>query len=457
MFNEFFLESFAPINAYGHGNRDEFHYDNSGIFKVYSPVVIPFLMEGKIDFLNKTWSKIKKITKDDYTFEQALDNLEEGKEIKQVLNNYVEKSLSDPEYFKESLETARRICLNNDRRLTEIFSEEQLPDDPKEKLGKLMGRLCAGFCASAPFYDLEAIVDNDKTRGKKFMWNPVLKAEEEIENIVSKVKRRVQNSNKDPELIYKITDGLRVEQSEMELLDKYEGLGILPGLFSGHLEKNEIRGWDDIRNLLNKIKNEDQITYETIRNISEQVNRPEEDVTFAGYILTSLSKSKLTKDEAIEMIKRTENVNKDAKNEITTAIDSLFGPYLTPGEFIRLKKLTKVLRIAEETNGLIRFYNWLPLVKDDSNIEGRNLIYASVCDTSNQIFAALKENPRMFRKEDDYQNFLKSIKNIKNVDASSAKGRWFLRFIENTDSIIKDGIMKIADREKEKYLTMLLG
>lgn len=93
---------------------------------------------------------------------------------------------------------------------------------------------------------------------------------------------------------------------------------------------------------------------------------------------------------------------------------------------------TDCLSIFADVNARIRFFNWLPLVEGPENFQGRGWTYASVCDTADDLFQLLDQHPELWRQTEfqkAYQELLRP--QLLNLDATSARGRFLLDLIIN--------------------------
>lgn len=102
---------------------------SQGIFKVWSPNVIP-LLEG-------------------------AHSVDEQVEWANKQRNY-------PLSAYECLESWRAFSEVNDRRLQQVFANREVPNDPKEAVAELFMRLDLSFAYAAPFYNIEALVADSR-------------------------------------------------------------------------------------------------------------------------------------------------------------------------------------------------------------------------------------------------------------------------------------------------------
>jgi hypothetical protein len=449
-----FILDLGPFNAFGTRNRDEWKTEGfGGVFKRFAAPVIPFIEKEKVKLLNQIWLEMKPlVVKEELRFEEALHRLKEIKpdqviEAEAIFEDWLERCLFQPLYFQESLERARLQSFAHDKELTEIFFKEELPENIEERIGKLIGRLEAAFCAAAPFYNVEAIVDDFNG----FKWNPVAVAEKKSRELITQIDKIMEKP-----VGAIIFEGMRINLGKRDLLDKYELLQLLPSLIDKY--SKEIRNWQDVARVVKEIERNDKETFSLLWRLSIETNRPVEDILFAGYTLNFIQ-TKLKNREVIsesETLWLLQSINKNHRNK-KEEFFRLMPSVIKKVEWDLLNELEKyaqIIRIAEEMNSLIRFFNWLPLIRSQENFEGRLLTYAAVCDTTNLLIEELKNNQKIWRTPEDRMRFLAGLDELKKVDPTSSKGRWALSFLRSNNSLPQK-VYEIAEEEKIIYLSKL--
>lgn len=332
---------FGRFNSFPSGNReDEFVITREdgtrqGIFKEWAPPILPYLSGRKI----AEWQDLAR---------------------------------KNPAFLEKELRRSWRNSWLIDRDLITRFSKNPLREDPRQKVSQLVNRLKLSFGLMAPFYNLEAIVDDPEWLGIK-----------------------QTNLSKDGSL-----DVVAF---------------ILPSAFQDFVIATE-GNWNGLN-------------WEIIRQLAaEALLRTE----FAGALLLTSYITGVAPEQIIFVA-----------NALQWIPMRVGGKKNDVGQKRAIRELKK---IAEEYNGVqkkdslsvlsamnarIRFFNWLPSIEGPENFKGRNWTYASVCDTANDLFETLDNNPDLWKSDfkETYEKILRP--QIMNLDASSAKGRLLLDLIIN--------------------------
>lgn len=366
--------SFNDISIFSsHVNRVSFFSDDEGDeFSVIRE-------DGRRQGIFKTWAvpaipflDSKSLPLFNQTLSQTT-NLKEDIEsidpLRKVFEKWAETNSDQPGRYFESLERWRTFSQIYDKRLTRYFQEKSLPDDPEERVAELFLRLFVAFQVSSPFYNLEAVVgDVNNSR-----YNP---------------------SSKDKN---GVPSGGSLDVTGMLLPSA------LPALVSaGRLDWNGLN-WDQIRENLSNAESEE---LKTVFRISKELDVSPEDVVFAANVLEWIpvnvggKKGDVKSDDARRMIM----------------------------ESLGASKISSTDGVSRNVNALIRFLNWFPLIKNSKNFECVGWRYAAVCDTSSQLVEEVQRGS--FFEGDFDETFLQTISpQIKNVDATSAKGRLMIQLL----------------------------
>ena len=279
------------------------------------------------------------------------------------------KRLSEkPPKLWQTLERWRGFCQTQDRRLCSIFNSRELPQDNDERVAELYLRLFTAFGFAAPFYNIEAIVG-----GSNDISNPI--------------KRDAET-----------TKGGALDLVAIALPSALENKVKCSTLNWGDLDWNKIHE----ASLMNP-SDPESVTAFKVSNI---LGVPIEDVVFAANVLQYIPTSVGGK--------RGDLPAKDAREVIDTVLTS--------------RKLSKSDTVGRDTNALIRFMNWLPLIKDNNNFQGSGWVYASVCDTTDLLFKSFHVAKPLL---EDFQNIYESelSQQLANLDASSARGRFLIQLL----------------------------
>jgi len=286
---------------------------------------------------------------------------------------------------------------------------------------------------------------------KGFKWNPVKIAEEKLVELAREIDEKTGMT-----IGFIIVEGMRIEKSRKESLDIYELLQILPSFLSPYCERIEkTKSWKEIGRIAGEIKRDEEVSG-LLEKLAAETGRPIEDIIFAAYVILLLQKSKGLEIPPREEARRTlEFINENKKGKMKEFYNLMPLVLETVGwkKLEELGKCVEIFRIAEEINGEIRFFNWLPLIRSQRNFQGELLTYAAVCDTTNKLLEALRNYPKVWRDERSYSEFLEGLNKLKKVEPTSAKGRWCLSIYEQ--EALHPEIYRIAEKKKIDYLLEL--
>lgn len=317
------------------------------------------------------------------------------------IENWRKRLQQNPVLAWEVMEKWRGQTESWDRRLSNIFNERELPQNKTERVAELFWRLKTAFAFAAPFYHIEAMVgDGNDTPGNPFS-----------------------------EDLGRETAGGFLDMAGM----------LLPSAL-GQMVKAERLNWNGLswpeieKDVSSNIDiNKLAITMRVARKAGIKV----EEVLFAANALEWIPVSVGGKKNDLSEVEATKQL-----------LASDLSPKITMGT------------VARDMNGLIRFLNWTPLVKSDINFsDAAWWKYAAVCETSNQIIEELSDGSLIdpAHKEE----FLKVVlPQLKNLDASSARGRFALWMFENgwfgndLAQKIKRSEMKIANEMMRRMAEM---
>lgn len=298
-----------------------------------------------------------------------LDSLNSSSKLKSSFENWTKLNSEQPARFFQSMERWRVFALINDQRLTEHFQNSPLPEEHVEKAAELFLRLMVSFELSAPFYNLEAIVGD------------------------------VHNTYFNPTNRYPETNPTGGSLDVVGMLLP----SALPNLVtSKKLDWNNLT-WEKIKNSLKTSSyDERQIVF----RIAKEIDVSPEDVIFAANALEFIPVNVGGKKGDVSL--------EDAQRMIIESLDR--------------NRITSTNSVARNTNALIRFLNWFPVVKNSDNFKGLGWRYAAVCDTSSQLVDLVQKSDLLKINYSDI--FLNTISpQIAHVDATSAKGRFMLQLL----------------------------
>ena len=345
---------FGRYNAFPSGGReDEFVIiredgTRQGIFKEWAPPVLP-----------------------------ALSGMEK--------DAWCRKASQQPAFLEKELRRAWRNSWLIDQDLVTKFKVNPLPENPARRVAELVRRLKLAFGLMAPFYHLEAMVDDLAWLGIEASENQTTTGELDVASFLlpsalqQYVVATVGNWNdlNWPE-IHRLTTLALSDTSRAGVI---LGLSGLLGVSPAHLV----------------------FAANSLQWIPARVGGKKEDVG---------------EQEAIRGLKEVIERSREEKNP-------------------------NCLSVLANMNARIRFFNWLPLVEGPENFAGRNWAYASVCDTADELFKALDANPELWQPDfrDVYNAKLRP--QVLNLDAASAKGRFLLDLIANERRIAFDFVNQV--------------
>lgn len=311
--------------------------------------------------------------------------------LRSSFKNWKEKNSKHPALFFETLEKWRSFSQIYDKRLTSFFQESKLPSNPDEKVAELFLRLFTAFRFSSSFYNIEAIVGD----GNNTNYNP--------------------------------TSGNTETSPSGGSLDVVGMLlpSALPSLTTSEKLNWNGLSWNSIKDNLNKASSEE---LKVIFRIAKEIDVPMEDVVFAANVL-----------EWIPVNVGGKKGDVDPEIARKMILDSLSANKINSSE-----------SVSRNVNALIRFLNWFPILKNPHNFEGTGWRYAAVCDTSSELVQAVQDGD--FFTDDFAEIFVNKISpQVKNVDATSAKGRLMIqlllegRFKPAVYNAIRDRIKSFSD------------
>lgn len=333
---------FGRFNAFPSGDReDEFVIvredgTKKGIFKEWAPPILPALSGMEVD-------------------------------------EWREKARQRPAFLEKELRRAWRNSWLIDRDLVVKFSSSPLPENPRQRVTELVKRLKLAFGLMAPFYHLEAMVDDLGWLNLDDSGSQATTGELDVAAFLlpSALQQYVVTTTGNwnrlnwPEIHRLSTMALADVPHAGILL----GLSGLLGVSPAHLI----------------------FAANVLQWIPARVGGKKGDV--------GEHKAIAELEEVIEKSRETKHPN--------------------------------CLSVLADMNARIRFFNWLPLIEGPENFAGRNWTYASVCDTADELFRALDAHPKLWQSDfrDVYTEKLRL--QVLNLDAASAKGRFLLDLIVN--------------------------
>jgi hypothetical protein len=358
---------FGRFNAFPSGNReDEFVIvredgTKKGIFKEWAPPILPELSGMEID-------------------------------------KWREKARCSPAFLEKELRRAWRNSWLLDRELAVRFSSNPLPEDPQRRVMELVKRLKLAFGLMAPFYHLEAIVDDPGWLGLDDSANQATTGDLDVVAFLlpSAFQRYVVASNGN----WNGLDWSEIRRLSAMALNSVPHAGILLGLAG-------LFGAPPLHLLF---------AANALQWIPARVGGKKEDV---------------------------------GEHE---AIRELRGVIERSREIKRLSCIS----VLADMNARIRFFNWLPLVEGPENFVGRNWTYASVCDTTDELFKTLDAHLELWRSDFRDIYIAKLRPQVLNLDAASAKGRFLLDLIVNERKLTFD-LIDQAKRHRYKRSTRLIS
>ena len=294
-------------------------------------------------------------------------------DLKACASEWYEKTKDNPNYLRQTLERWRTFSETQDRKLIEIFSQRELPTEKEERIAELYWRLKIAFGYAAPFYHLEAMIaDSEQTP-----FNPIPTMKNGVKNVGGSLD------------VIGITLPSTFSTEVIASSDGWNGLN-----------------WQKIQEMTSDL---DEQKMSIALRISRVTGTSLEDIIFAANVLERMpvsvggKKGDLSQTEAIKITEET--------------LD-------------QIKTKDSIVKVAGDMNALIRFLNWFPLIKSEENFSlGTGWRYAAVCDTTNALLNELSDGTSFLEGFSDI--FVDSLlPQIRQLDATSAKGRFQIQLIE---------------------------
>ncbi|PIR55716.1 MAG: hypothetical protein COU73_04610 [Parcubacteria group bacterium CG10_big_fil_rev_8_21_14_0_10_46_32] len=373
--------------AYHTNKSDEFVIEREdgepqGIFKVWAVPVIPFLDASRIDLLVGLWPEVIRRSPS-IGFDAALTAMEKDgdqnivsrvQEARGIMRRWQDRCVCKPERLARSLERARLYSWITDQQLARRYAAESLSDDLPQRITQLVNRLYLAFGLMNPFYHLEVLVDNP-------VWLCGTEFQEDAAGLAG-----------------------RLDAAAL----------LLPAVFRDFVFAEELNwnglSWSALKGQTRDIFSSDPVRKKILINLARLTGAPPHHVLFAANALEWIPMRGGGK-------KRDEVVSRHELIQLSTVLakaETCHG---------------NVVSVLAETNALIRFMNWLPLIEGDENFAGQQWTYSSVCDTASQLFQTLYDNPGVWRPE--FTEVFMSViaPQLQHLDAQSAKGRLLLQLI----------------------------
>ncbi len=291
----------------------------------------------------------------------------------ETVKKWEDKISTNPVLAWETMERFRATTESYDRRLLKVFSERQLPKSKVERVSELFWRLKTAFAFAAPFYHIEAMVgDGNSTPGNPFSETDEFGGSGGFLDMAGML------------LPSALGEMVRAEKLDWKNLD-----------------------WKGVEDMV--VSNTDLDKMAILMRVARAAGIKAEEVLFAA--------------NALEWIPVSVGGKKDDLEETEAEAQLL---KFSTGH----SKLT-LGTVARDMNGLVRFMNWTPLVKDGVNFsEAAWWKYAAACETSNQIIEELSDGSLISSEQrDEFVNLV--LPQLKNLDASSARGRFALWMFDN--------------------------
>jgi len=331
-----------------------------GIFKTWAVPVMPFLEANKLDELSKGVKDTN-----DMGFWEAI-----GTDGRETIERWSDRLRENPIGVHQTLEHWRGWSETQDRRLTEIFLDEELPEDADEASAVLLSRLLISFAYSAPFYHLEAMVaDMNETEG-----NPI---------------RHNENHSR---------EGGALDMAGM----------LLPAALNKVVESEQLNwngtNWNSIVESLHKLDDHES---KVVLRLSARLGVEPADVVFAANVLEWIPVSVGGKKNDIDSVSAQEMILEALERTPRTVAD-----------------------VARDANAKIRFLNWFPAVRTDENFtSGTSWRYAAVCDTASSLLQRVEAGGVL---DSDFESIFQSnlASQVQQLDATSAKGRFMVQLFE---------------------------
>ncbi|MEK7472281.1 MAG: hypothetical protein AAB624_03495, partial [Patescibacteria group bacterium] len=256
------------------------------------------------------------------------------------------ESLTDrPLALYESMEEWRSFSAVTDRRLQSIFANRELPADPQDAIVELVLRQSIAFAFTSPFYHLEALVADSRDK----------KADNPID--------------------FSETESGRGKLDVVAML--------LPAALKDklHASRSDWNGcsWADIDQSLERMRSDflsgektlESAQYVLLSKVGHLAGIDPRVVLFAANALEFIpsdvggKSDDIPQDDALETLLQ---VLDDTPDNLTT------------------------LGVAKETNALIRFLNWCPVILSERNFQCQQWSYDAACATAGSLVSWINGN-----------------------------------------------------------------
>lgn len=286
----------------------------------------------------------------------------------------------------ESLEQWRAFSHTADRRLQQVFAKRPLPEDPTEAVSELFARLHVAFDLGAPFYNIEALVAD--TRHER-TGNP-------INNTVEGISAG------------------KLDAVAMLLPAALKGVLKTKPLDWGELD------WPSIDSEIGSMRR--AFLKGEKEGLAEQFVIVNKIAALAGIEPSTV----LFAANALEFIpvevggKSNDLPEEEALSALSSLLDQPDSPVSTGS-------------VAKDINALIRFLNWTPSFRDDTNFSGKHWAYDAVCGTSGELLTLVDKNADMLFDPLFAEVFRTHLMpQLNDLDATSAKGRFLLQLLQES-------------------------
>lgn len=350
-----------------------------GVLKVWAPHVIPSLDNPELDTVeaNSKW----------------LEDLKDK-----------------PFSLFESLEQWRAFSQVSDRRLQKTFAQRELPEDRDARVVELYSRMQAAFTLAAPFYNIEALVDDSR---EDRAGNPI-----------------------------DFSD-TRSSGGKLDVVGLVLPAALRDYVFASQLDWGDA-SWEKISSAVNSMRVEffegkntvPARQYKILEQVAKLAGTDAESVVFAANALEFIP---------TDVGGKTENFTQE---EALLCVEQLFRTDIS--EEVTTKS------VAKNSNALIRFHNWLPAIKCAENFSGKMWSYDAVCDTAAQLLDLVASSPSEFLNEDTAQVFVSEIlPQLQGLDATSAKGRFMLQLLQ--DGGLRDDLTERIQNDSQNFTDEILN
>lgn len=287
-----------------------------------------------------------------------------------ISEDWANLNAAHPTRLWQTLERWRGFSEVFDRRLHEIFLSRELPNSTPERIAELYWRLKIAFGYAAPFYHIEAMIASQEDS----FHNPI-------------------KANGD------------LEGGELDVVGMLLPSALSSVVISDTLDWKGLN-WEEIQRLKENLNSEEKVL---VHRIARTAQVSTEDIIFAANALQWIPASVGGKKDDVE------------KEEAIKTILNLLDPAI---------HLATQSAIARDVNALIRFLNWMPLIRNQENFSSAGgWRYASVCDTTSLLLEELKKQGAVRKDfEDVFQGIL--VPQLGWIDAASAKGRFILGLVD---------------------------